>query len=181
MLSLFCWSLGALLTEAKHYQLAGLHFWCQRRIVLGHGAEGSHLFSCWSRHKYTQLPSSSSTNAKTLTGGRQVTHDTSLWGPAELALQGGNEARPSKITSSRPCPASTWPGWFPGWCLLHVATMLLVWMQPHSSLTHGAMAPVCTGYSSSDQECVRENWLSHQRVKLLVTNPNKRKDSKLTF
>jgi len=42
----FCWSLGAILIEAKHCQLAGLHFWCQCMIVHGHGAERSHIFSC---------------------------------------------------------------------------------------------------------------------------------------
>lgn len=189
MASLVCWSLGALLTEAKHYQLAGLHLWCQCRIVHGHGAEGSHTFSWWSRYKNAQLPCLASTTfrgitpARTLTGRRQVImHDTSLWGPGEFALQGGNGARWWKITSSRPRPANTQLGYlFLGWCLLHTATILLVWMQPHSALTLGAMAPVCTGYSSSDQECVRENWLSHKRVKLLVTNPNKRKGSELTF
>lgn len=41
-------------------------------------------------------------------------------------------------------------------------------------LWHRAVAPAGTGCSSPDQESFRGIWLSHQWVKLLVTNPNKR-------
>lgn len=88
----FCWSLGAVLTEAKHYHLDGLYFWCQCRNVHGHGAEGSHSFSWWRGHKDAQLLCLVNTTfrgtspVRTLTGGRQMMHDSSLWGPAQLAL-----------------------------------------------------------------------------------------------
>ena len=37
------------------------------------------------------------------------------------------------------------------------ATAFLVWTQSHSAPTLSATAPVCTGYSSSDQECAGAN------------------------
>lgn len=122
----------------------------------------------WNRYTYAWLPYLTRINLRETTSARNpsgerkvITCNASLWGLAELVSQ-VQGARWWEITYSGPRPAGTWLGCsFPGWYLLHTATTLLVWTQSHSAPTLGATAPVCTGYSSPDQECARENWLSH--------------------